>query len=58
MTNTCDPLCYQLAKHFLADETHPELHTDDARTHLALQIQQCIEDEIETMREMFREDRS
>jgi hypothetical protein len=52
---TFDPLCYELAEHFLADELKPELRTDDARTHLALQIQQCIDDEIEFMREMFPE---
>jgi hypothetical protein len=48
-----DPLCYELAKHFLADELNPELRSDDAKTHLAMQIQQLIEDEIEFMREMF-----
>ena len=56
MTTTFDPLCYELASHFLADELNPELRTDDAKTHLALQIQQCIEDEIEFMREMFPEE--
>jgi hypothetical protein len=52
---TFDPLCYKLACHFLADELKPELRSDDAKTHLALQIQQCIDDEIEFMREMFPE---
>ena len=55
MLKTCDPLCYELAAHFLADEPNPELRTDDAKTHLALQLQQYIEDEIEFMREMFPE---
>lgn len=55
MTKTCDPHCYELAATFLADEPNPELRSDDAKTHLALQIQQCIEDEIEFMREMFPE---
>jgi hypothetical protein len=51
-----DPLCYELAEHFLADELKEELRGDDAKTHLALQIQQLIEDEIEFMREMFPEE--
>ena len=52
----CDPLCYELAAHFLADELKQEMRTDDAKTHLALQIQQYIEDEIEFMRDMFPEE--
>lgn len=56
MLKTFDPRCYELAEHFLADEPNPELRSDDAKTHLALQIQQCIEDEIEFMREMFPEE--
>jgi hypothetical protein len=46
---TYDPLCYELACAFLADEA--ELNTDAAKEALALEIQQCIEDEIYFMRQ-------
>ena len=49
--NSYDPKCYELAAHFLADE--PGLDTAEAREHVALQIQHCIEAEIEFMREVF-----
>lgn len=41
---TYDPMCYDLAVAFLADE--PELDTEDNRDTIANSIQQCIEDEI------------
>jgi hypothetical protein len=44
-----DPKCFDLAKAFLADE--PELNTEKWAHSLALEIQQCIEDEIYFMRE-------
>ena len=47
----CEPRCYDLAEYFLADE--PGLNTEEAREHVALQIQHCIDSEIEFMREMF-----
>jgi hypothetical protein len=46
---TYDPLCYELACTFLADEA--ELNTDAAKHALALEIQQCVEDEIDLMRQ-------
>jgi hypothetical protein len=55
MTETCDPRCYELACHFLACEPNPELRSDDAKIHLAMQIQQCIWDEIEAVQAMFPE---
>ena len=45
---TYDPRCYELAAVFLADEG--ELNTEAAKHALALEIQQCIEDEIYFMR--------
>ena len=41
---TYDPRCHELAAIFLAE--HPTLNTDAAKHSLALEIQQCIEDEI------------
>lgn len=67
MLKTCDISCYELASHFLADEPaapafatlqRGRLQSDDARQHLALHIQQCIEDEIELMRSEFPEENS
>lgn len=45
---TYDPRCYELAETFLADE--PDLNNEQAKHSLALEIQQCIEDEIYFMR--------
>lgn len=45
---TYDPKCLELAELFLSDE--PDLNTEAARITLALEIQQCIEDEIFFMR--------
>lgn len=45
---TYDSMCFDLAEAFLADEN--ELNTPAARHALALEIQQCIEDEIYFMR--------
>jgi hypothetical protein len=44
---TYDPACYDLAAVFLEDE--PELDTEANRVRLAFEIQQCIEDELQTM---------
>lgn len=41
---TYDPKCLELAKAFLSDE--PDLNTDANAHALALEIQQCVEDEI------------
>lgn len=41
---TYDRRCYDLAAIFLGDE--PDLHNEDNIHALALEIQQCIEDEI------------
>jgi hypothetical protein len=41
---TYDPRCYDLAAIFLGDE--PEIHTKEHIHALALEIQQCIEDEM------------
>jgi len=46
-----DPKCYELASAFLSDE--PDLNTEAARTTLACEIQECIEDEIYFMRAMM-----
>jgi hypothetical protein len=46
-----DPHCYELAEYFLADE--PGMNIDDAKHHLAIEIQQVIEKEIEAMREIW-----
>lgn len=43
-----DSRCYELAEIFLSDE--PGLNNDAAKRALALEIQQCIEDEICFMR--------
>ena len=51
MSKTFDPSCYELAERFLSDE--PALNTEAARTTLASEIQQCIENEIEFMRAMM-----
>lgn len=45
---TYDPSCYELAKLFLSDE--PGLDSDANARALALEIQQCVEDEIFFMR--------
>jgi hypothetical protein len=45
---TYDRRCYDLAAIFLGDE--PDLHTESNIHALALEIQQCIEDEIYFMR--------
>jgi hypothetical protein len=45
---TCDQRCYDLAATFLGDE--PDLHNETNIRSLALEIQQCIEDEIYFMR--------
>lgn len=45
---TFDPKCWELAEHFLQDE--PGLNTEAAKTTLAAEIQQAIENEIEFMR--------
>ena len=50
---TYDQRCYDLAAIFLGDE--PEIH-NEANIHvLALEIQQCIEDEIYFMKHPFDE---
>jgi hypothetical protein len=46
---TYDRRCYDLAAIFLGDE--PELHNEANIHALALEIQQCIEDEISFMKE-------
>jgi hypothetical protein len=51
MARTFDVKCLELAQHFLNDE--PDLNTSAARTTLAQEIQQCIENEIEFMRSMM-----
>ena len=51
MSKTFDTKCHELAAAFLADE--PDLNTEAARTTLAIEIQQCIEGEIEFMRAMM-----
>ena len=51
MAKTFDQKCLDLAAAFLADE--PSLNTEAARTTLASEIQQCIENEIEFMRSMM-----
>lgn len=48
---TYDRAVYDLAAYFLADE--PKLNTDAAKITLAIEIQQCIEGEIEFMRSML-----
>ena len=48
---TYDSKCLDLAAAFLADEN--DLNTSAARHALALEIQQCIEDEIYFMRNGF-----
>jgi hypothetical protein len=48
---TFDIKCLELAEHFLRDE--PDLNTAAARTTLACEIQECIEDEIFFMRQMM-----
>lgn len=48
---TYDQKCFELAAAFLADE--PKLNTEAARVTLAIEIQQCIEGEIEFMRSMM-----
>ena len=48
---TYDPKCHDLAAAFLADE--PDLNTEAAKVTLALEIQQCIEDELYFMRAMM-----
>lgn len=48
MAQTYDHKCYELAADFLSDE--PSLNTDAARLTLAIEIQQCIEREIDFMR--------
>ena len=56
---TYDSRCLELAKVFLSDET--DLDTDANAHALALEIQQCIEDEIYFMRNppnLFAESRS
>lgn len=45
---TYDPRCYELAKVFLSDEA--DLNNEQSCHSLALEIQQCIEDEIYFMR--------
>lgn len=49
--NTYDSRCFDLAAAFLQDEE--DLNTPAARHALALEIQQCIEDEIYFMRNGF-----
>ena len=49
--NTYDSKCWDLAEAFLRDEE--DLNTRDAKHALALEIQQCIEDEIYFMRNGF-----
>lgn len=51
MAKTCDPKCFELAELFLSD--HSALNTDAAKITLALEIQQCIENEIEFMQSMM-----
>lgn len=51
MAKTYDPNCYELAESFLSDE--PGLNTDAARITLAIEIQQCIEREIDFMRNVM-----
>lgn len=51
MARTFDPKCFELAAAFLAD--HPDLNTEAARTTLAAEIQQTIEDEIRFMEIMM-----
>lgn len=51
MAKTFDSKCYELAEYFLQDE--PSLNTEAAKTTLAAEIQQCIENEIEFMRSMM-----
>ena len=48
---TYDPKVFELASAFLADE--PDLNTEAAKVTLALEIQQCIELELEFMRAMM-----
>lgn len=48
---TYDQKCFDLAEAFLSDE--PQLNTEAARVTLAIEIQQCIENEIEFMRSMM-----
>lgn len=50
--STFDPKCYDLAAAFLSDDL-AALNTESARTTLARAIQECIEIEIEFMREMM-----
>lgn len=46
---TYDSRCYDLAVIFLSDE--PDLNNERVKHSLALEIQQCIEDEIYFMKE-------
>lgn len=46
---TCDQKSYDLAEHFLDGE--PGMNTEKHKRSLALEIQQCVEDEIYFMRE-------
>jgi len=52
MEKTYDPRCYELASVFLAGEEH--IDTDANKHALALEIQRCIEDEIQFMRSVRR----
>jgi hypothetical protein len=49
MANTYDTKCYELAEAFLSDE--PEIDTEKNRDLLAKDIQQAIEDFIESAKE-------
>ena len=53
---TYDPSCLELAKYFLAG-VDPELNTDAVAHSLALEIQQCVEDEISFMQADLAEGR-
>jgi hypothetical protein len=56
---TYDRRCYDLAAIFLGDE--PDLHNEANIHSLALEIQQCIEDEIYFMRkapDLYPKDKS
>jgi hypothetical protein len=48
---TFDPKVFELAALFLSDE--PDLNTEAARISLAIEIQQCVENEIEFMKSMM-----
>jgi hypothetical protein len=49
IVKTYDRKCFELAEAFLTDT--PDLNNDKAKHSLALNIQQCVEDEIHFMRE-------